>query len=141
MVPAHLPLDWGSVEQIVGRIPRKDLPADPAVIIGADQQREQMLPTYVGRGVAIPHARLDAIDRPMLAFAHSEEGVPLENTSERADLLFLLLTPGPSRTQPRWLAEIVGLFESDYVTGRLRKARSPDDVIEAIRAGQQVAPD
>ena len=105
-------------------------------------QREQALATYVGRGLAIPHARFDGIDRPVLAFARSDEGVPFEGTNERAELIFLLLAPvGMARVQPRLLAEIAGLFESDYVTERLRKADTPEDVIEAIRAGQQVAVD
>jgi mannitol/fructose-specific phosphotransferase system IIA component (Ntr-type) len=106
------------------------------------QQREQAMPTYIGRGLAVPHARLEEIERPLLAFARSAEGVPIANTNERAELFFLLLTPtSMSRMQPRLLADIVGLIESEYVTERLRKARTAEDVIEAIRAGQQVVLD
>ena len=36
---------------------------------------------------------LDGIDKPVLAFARCAEGVPQKATSERAELLFLLLTP------------------------------------------------
>jgi tellurite resistance protein TerC len=77
-----------------------------------------------------------------LAFARSDEGVPLPSTNERAELIFLLLTPsGMARIQPRLLADIVGLFESEYVTERLRTAETPEEVIDAIRAGQEVAID
>jgi tellurite resistance protein TerC len=127
-----------AIEEIVTRIPREELPADPEAVIRAVRQREQEIATYAGRGLAIPHARLDGIGKPVLAFARSDEGVPLENTNERAELIFLLLTPrGLARMQPRLLAEIAGLFESEYVTERLRKAKTPEEVIEAIRAGQQ----
>ncbi len=78
----------------------------------------------------------------MLAFARSDEGVALEGSHERAELFFLLRTPtGMARLQPLLLADIVGLFESEYVVERLRKAATPEGVIEAIRAGQQVALD
>jgi mannitol/fructose-specific phosphotransferase system IIA component (Ntr-type) len=78
----------------------------------------------------------------VLAFARSDEGVPLETTNERAELIFLLLIPrGMARIQPRLLADIAGLFDSEYVTERLRKAQTPEAVIEAIRAGQEVALD
>ena len=128
-----------AIAQIVDRIPREELPADPQAVARAVQQREQHMATYAGRGVAIPHARLDGLGKPVLAFARSDEGVPLEDTNERADLIFLLLTPrGLARMQPRLLAEIAGLFESEYITERLRKAKTPEEVIEAIRAGQQV---
>ncbi|HEU4678078.1 MAG TPA: PTS sugar transporter subunit IIA [Terrimicrobiaceae bacterium] len=96
---------------------------DAATIIHAVQAREETMPTYLGKGLAVPHGRLDGIDKPILAFARCAEGVPQEATSERAELLFLLLTPtGLARIQPRLLADIAGLIESEYVTERLRKA-------------------
>lgn len=131
-----------AIHQIVTRFPREELPADGQTIIRALQQRLQTTSTYVGRGLAIPYARLDGITEPVLIFARSDEGVPLENSSERVELIFLLLTPSSmARIQPRLLAEIVDLFESDYVTERLRTALIADEVIEAIRAGEQVAVD
>ena len=46
-----------------------------------------------------------------------------------------------ARLHPRLLADIVGLIESDYVTERFHKAVNPDDVIVAIRDGQQIVLD
>jgi len=58
--------------------------------------------------------------RPILAFARSDEGVALETINERAEMIFLLLTPsGRPRVQRRLLADIAGLFHSEYVTERL----------------------
>lgn len=131
-----------AIAKFIARIPLEELPADPQAVTRAVLEREQSMPTYLGKGLAIPHARFDGIEKPVLAFARSDEGVPLENTNERADLIFLLLTPsGMARIQPRLLADIVGLFESEYVTERLRKAKTPEEVVEAIRAGQQVVLD
>jgi tellurite resistance protein TerC len=129
-----------AIRDIVVRVRRAEWPADPERILRALLLREQQMPTYLGRGLAIPHARLDGLDRPVLAFARSDEGIPLEASGERAEVFFVLLTPsGMARIQPRLLSNIVGLFESDYVTERLRKAKTPETIIEAIRAAQQVA--
>jgi tellurite resistance protein TerC len=133
---------FDAIQWIVSQIPRNELPVTPEAIIRAVQQREQAIPTYVGRGLALPHARLEGISQPILVFARSDEGIPIGNTNERAEMFFLLLTPsGMIRIQPRLLSEIVSLFESEYVTERLQKAKTPEEVIEAIRAGQQVAID
>lgn len=129
-----------AIREIVFRVPRAEWPGDPEQILRALLLREQAMPTYLGRGLAIPHARLDGLERPLLAFARSDEGVPLEGSGERAELFFVLLTPsGMARIQPRLLSNIVGLFESDYVSERLRNAQTPEAIIEAIRAAQQVA--
>jgi hypothetical protein len=45
------------------------------------------------------------------------------------------------RVQTRLLADIGGLFHSEYVAERLRNAQTPETVIEAIRDGQEVATD
>lgn len=131
-----------AIQQIIARIPTQDFPADRRVVTRALLDRAQSGTSYLGRGLAVLHARLDRITVPVLAFARSDEGIPLETTNERAELIFLLLTPtSMARIHPRLLAEIADLFDSEYVTERLRKAQTPEEVIGAIRAGQQVAID
>ncbi len=131
-----------AVQEFLACIPREELPIDAATISRIVMQRRKFMPMYVGNGLAIPHGRLDGIQRPVLAFARCDEGIPVENTNERASLIFLLLTPSRSaRLQSRLIANINGLFKSEYVSERLRKAQTPDAVIEAIHAGQQVALD
>ncbi len=131
-----------AVQEFLASIPREELPLDATAISRIVMQRRKFMPMYVGNGLAIPHGRLDGIQRPVLAFARCDEGIPVENTNERASLIFLLLTPSRSAgLQTRLIANINGLFKSEYVSERLRKAQTPDAVIEAIHAGQQVALD
>ncbi|MCC6578801.1 MAG: TerC/Alx family metal homeostasis membrane protein [Phycisphaeraceae bacterium] len=126
-----------AIENLVAAIPSGDLPAERGKVVEAVLQRERSMPTYLGKGLAIPHARLEGLTRPVLAFARSSQGIALTTTNERAELIFLLLTPaGMARIQPQLLADIVRLFDSEYVAERLREARTPEEVIEAIRAGQ-----
>ena len=46
-----------------------------------------------------------------------------------------------ARIQPRLLADITGLIESEYVTQRLKNAERPKEIIETIRDGQQIVLD
>jgi mannitol/fructose-specific phosphotransferase system IIA component (Ntr-type) len=63
-------------------------------------------------------------------------------TPGRIHMIFLLITPqSVARIQPRFLADIVGLVDSEYVTDRLKQASEPEEVIEAIRDGMQVVLD
>jgi len=131
-----------AIERIISQLPAQELPADARKIVTSVLQREAAMTTYLGQGLAIPHCRLASIEKPVLVFARSEEGIPLEQSNDRVELIFLLITPERmARIQPRLLADIVGLIESEYVTERLKKAEQPDEVIEAIRDGQQVVLD
>jgi len=131
-----------AIEKIVTAVPLSDLPADGRKIVTQVLQREAAMTTYLGNGLAIPHCRLDSIDAPVLIFARSEEGIPVPESNDRIHMIFLLITPqSVARIQPRFLADIVGLVDSEYVTDRLKEASDPDEVIEAIRDGMQVVLD
>lgn len=131
-----------AIHKLVAQIPTNELPAKRQTIINAVVKRGATVPTYLGGGLAVPRGRIEGIDKPILVFARSGEGIPLEETNKRAELIFLLITPrGMARMQPHLLADIIGLKDSDYIMERLRKTNSPDEVIEAIRAGQQVTLD
>lgn len=131
-----------AIERIITSVPAEDLPSDGRKIITQVLQREATMTTYMGGGLAIPHCRLDSITAPVLIFARSKEGIPVPDTNERIQMIFLLITPqSVARIQPRFLADIVGLVDSEYVTDRLRTASEPEEVIEAIRDGLQVVLD
>lgn len=131
-----------AVKDLISKVPEAELPGDNRSILAAVLQREAQMATYLGKGRAIPHCRLESLDKPTLIFGRAGDGIPLENSNERAELIFLLLTPGGmARIQPRLLADIVGLVESEYVTERLKTAAEPGEVIETIRDGQQVVLD
>lgn len=131
-----------AVTHMLDRVPAPELPGDRKAILAAVQQRESLMTTYLGKGLAVPHCRLDSLEKPVLLFGRSDEGIPLENSTERIEMIFLLLTPGRmARIQPRLLADIVGLIESEYVTERLKKATAPEEVIETVRDAQQIVLD
>ena len=131
-----------AISTFIATIPLEELPIAPESIARVVLQREEVTVTYMGGGLAIPHGRIAGITEPLIAFARSTTGIPIKESTERADLIFLLLTPSRmARIQPQLLASIEGLFKSEYVSERLRKALTPEDVIEAIRAGQEVGTD
>lgn len=131
-----------AVRDLLGKVPDSELPGDRTTILNAVLQREAQMATYLGQGLAIPHCRIDSLTAPVLIFGRAENGIPIVGSNERVELIFLLLTPGRmARIQPRLLADIVGLIESDYVTERLKKEEEPEGIIEAVRDGQQVVLD
>lgn len=128
-----------AIQNLLARIPATEFPVDSQTIIHAILERSATMPTFFGDGLAVPRGRIEGIDKPILAFARSLEGIPLDHNPKRAELIFLLLTPrGIARLQPQLLSDIIGLKDSDYVMERLRKTNSPEEVIEVLQAGQQV---
>jgi CBS domain containing-hemolysin-like protein len=132
-----------AVRQALARVPASELPLPADVIARAVMERERIASTYLGRGLAMPHARLTGLAKPALIVVRSNAGIPLGGSPERARLLFVLLTPaGQPRVHQRLQARIAELLEnSDYVEERLHKATSPGELLDVIRTGEQAAID
>jgi len=123
-----------AIPQILSRIDLAELPTARERITRAVLEREAEVSTYLGHGLAVPHARLDKIDRPVVIFAQSKEGIPIKGANERINLIFMLLTPlSTPHFQVRLLARISGLMQNEYVAERLRMTQSPQTLLEIIR--------
>lgn len=126
-----------ALKMTISAVPEKELPLPRQRVIAALLEREERFSTYLGRGLAIPHARLEGLDRPVLIFARSDEGIPLPGREEKVKLLFILLTPAQAaHTQVRLLGRIASLLDSDYVEKQLYEAQTPEGVQEAVRSGE-----
>ena len=104
-------------------------------------RREREVPTSVGEGVAMPHARLAGLSRPHLAFARLAEGIPFDAPDGRpVRLLVLLLTPAEDPgVQLRLLRRLAEVLQSDYLRSRLLDATTPEEVRETFRIGDASA--
>lgn len=106
----------------------------PRMIEDAVMERERLGSTGVGEGVAIPHARLQGLERPVGGFMRLLNGVEFESIDERpCDLIFMLLAPdGSGADHLRALAQVSRVFRQVPVREALRKARTEEDVRAVI---------
>ncbi len=126
---------FGAISQILARVDVAELPLAREKIERAVLDREKDISTYLGHGVAVPHARFEGLDRPVLVFAQSAEGVPVAGAGERIHIFFILLTPlSAPQFQVRLLARICGVMQSDYVVEQLRQSRDAHTLLELVRA-------
>lgn len=131
----------GAITEIIRRANTSDVGLENKALTDLILARERSLSTYLGQGLAVPHARLDQLKTPRVLFARSEHGVFFgPKPEDKAHLLFILLTPSSvPRAQVRLLSRIASLRESDYVWERMRYAESAAAVMDAIRSGEEMA--
>jgi CBS domain containing-hemolysin-like protein len=134
-----LDLDAATPEQAIrtlaALIPPENLP--PGVDVAARAlERERQMPTDVGHGVAIPHARIPGLAKPVLVFGGTKEGVLFSDLlSEPVRLIFLLVTPVERpNLQVFFLAQLASVAESELVRERMMRAQSPQELLEIIAA-------
>ena len=101
-------------------------------ILEALLEREALGSTGLGSGVAVPHARLEGIERVTAVFVRLDTPVAYGALDDRpVDLLFALFAPPRDGADHlRALAAVSRALRSSAMREQLRQARTPD----AIRA-------
>jgi CBS domain containing-hemolysin-like protein/mannitol/fructose-specific phosphotransferase system IIA component (Ntr-type) len=131
-----------AVRQGLKRIPAASLPLPAATIQLSVEEREKTLSSYVGKRLAIPHARFAGLQKPCVAVLRLKTPIPAPVPGETIHLLFLLLTPTTTpRVHQLFLARIARMLESEFLEDRLHDAATPADLLDAIRTAEQTALD
>jgi two-component system sensor histidine kinase KdpD len=97
-------------------------------------EREKQGSTFIGEEIAIPHARIEGIDSPVLAVGVSKIGILDSNSEHTATIMFLMLSP---LTRPDSHVKLLGMIskmagDSQWRTS-LSKASTQIEVLQVLR--------
>ena len=97
-------------------------------------QRENQGSTGIGDGIAIPHARLEGLEKIIMAFASLKKGIDFGAEDKKpVKLIFLLGTPPEMASDYlKVLGKLSHLLKEKDIQKKLLKAGSPSEVIEII---------
>jgi nitrogen PTS system EIIA component len=125
------------ISELARRIARR-AGFEAETIAAALSTRELLGSTGVGRGIALPHARVPGLKHFVALFARLEAPIEFEAIDEApVDLVFLLLNPGESGNEHlAALAAISRLARDDSVASRLRQAKSAQEVSAILKQSE-----
>jgi mannitol/fructose-specific phosphotransferase system IIA component (Ntr-type) len=101
-------------------------------------QRESMMSTGIGNGVAIPHGKTRLLDHLVAACGVSPSGIDFDTMDGDPATLFILLVSPESLRSPhvKALANISRLLKEESVRAALKVAPSPRDFLTALREAE-----
>jgi len=97
-------------------------------------KREELGSTGIGRGVALPHARLPGLRRPCGLLAKLRQPIEFDAIDgEKVDLVFVLLLPAAAETEALGaLALVARTLRSPENLARLRAAKNASELLAAM---------
>ena len=123
-----------AIHTLVERIGSKGVVPDPGALESALLAREAAHTTAMGSGVAVPHATIEGLERPVVAVAVSADGVAFGPVGlDPVHVFFVLLSP-PDQTglHIKLLARIARLVRHPGLVAGLRDASSESAVLETL---------
>ncbi|MFN8072097.1 MAG: fructose-specific PTS transporter subunit EIIC [Mycobacterium sp.] len=83
-----------AIAELVGIAARTGRVNDPAAVVASALARESTVSTGLGDGIAIPHAKTDAVSQPVVVYARSLVGIDWSSRDGKpATELFLIAVP------------------------------------------------
>jgi fructose-specific phosphotransferase system IIA component len=108
---------------------------DGTKLLAAIHEREKIMSTGIGLGIAIPHAKIPSVKDFVVGFAKIDQGIDF-NSLDGKPVHFVVMIAGPDHQQERYLqllARITLKLKDAGVRRRLAEARTVDDILAALR--------
>ncbi len=96
--------------------------------------REKQSTTGIGDGIAIPHAKTNAVKSPAIAFGRSKAGIDYEALDGQQSHLFFMIaaSEGANNTHLEALSKLSSILMKQEVRDQLLQAKTSDEVLSII---------
>ncbi len=122
------------IEELAEALTASGKISDNREVLQAVLEREKIMSTGIGKGVAIPHGKCKAVDQLVGVLGIKKEGVDFQSLDEQPVYLFFLLVSPLNVSGPhiRALAHISRLLRHDSLRKRLIDTNSSREALELI---------
>jgi fructose-specific phosphotransferase system IIA component len=105
-------------------------------VLDAIHKREAMGSTGLEFGIAVPHAKTEAVKEITMSIGISPQGIEFDAIDGKPSTLFFMILAAPDQSGPHIeaLAEIAKLSKSRAVLNALIAATSAEEVVDIFRA-------
>jgi PTS system nitrogen regulatory IIA component len=124
----------GALEELSGIITAQEPSLNKGYLLQVLLERERLGSTGIGEGIALPHGKVNKLDRLLVSFGRSLEGLSFDSIDEQpAYLFFLLVAPENSAgAHLQALAKISRLLKDNRFRQRLMDAKSSEEIYRII---------
>ena len=130
------------IAELVNSLHVGDAINDRDKVLQAVLEREKIMSTGIGDGIAIPHGKSDSVVKLVAALGTQKRGVDFEALDgEPAYVFFLLVSPANvSGPHIKALARISRLLKNDDFKKRLISSSSSEEIISVIQTEEENHP-
>ena len=124
--------NFDAIRELTAVLLQDEIVPDPKHLLAALIQREQQASTGIGKGVAVPHAHEEGIQRQLLAIGISQAGIDFgAPDGQLVHIIALLVTPLKHQKQHMaLLAALSQRLQQEEVRQRLLQAAAAAEIVD-----------
>jgi fructose-specific phosphotransferase system IIA component len=129
---------YKAIEELAMAFNNSNVCSDTKHLIKALNEREEIMSTGIGFGIAIPHAKIDIVKEMAFAIGISKEGIEFDSMDGEPVYLVILVAAGEKQHKEylRLLSNIMAILKKDTVKEKIINASDAEEILEIIRSCQ-----
>lgn len=130
-----------TLDKLISSLESKVSNSEVEKIRDAVIEREKIMSTGVGKGLAIPHGKTAGIEETLAAFAILKEPVDYEAIDDQpVNMIFLLVGPQSSNSMHiKLLSRISRLMNNSNFRNRLQECKTSEQIINQFKEEEHVS--
>lgn len=126
---------YKAIEELADVFKGTDVCSDIKAFINALKEREEIMTTGIGFGIAVPHAKLESVHKIAFAIGISKKGIDFNSIDGKPVHLVVLVAAGERQHKEylKLLSKIMSVLKNDTIRNEIIQAKSTKDIIEILR--------
>ncbi len=126
-----------AIEELAAVFEGTDICSDVPKLIQALKEREEIMSTGIGFGIAIPHAKISSVREMAFAIGISRSGIDFDSMDGEPVHLLILVAAGEKQHKEylRLLSNIMSIIKKDSIKERIIQAPTGDEIISILEEG------
>ncbi len=127
---------YRAIEELAGVFECSDVCDSTESLIAALREREEIMSTGIGLGIAIPHAKIDCIREMAFAVGISPRGIDFDSLDGNPVHLIILVVAGQDQHKDylRLLSNIMAILKNERAKEKIISASSPETILDIFRS-------
>jgi fructose-specific phosphotransferase system IIA component len=126
---------FDAIEELAKVLDGTHLCNDINSLINALKEREDIMSTGIGAGIAIPHAKIPAVKEMAFAIGVSKKGIDFDSMDGYAVNLIILVIAGEKQHKDylRLLSNIMSILKKDPIKEKIINAVSSEEILDILK--------
>lgn len=124
-----------AIEELARSFEGSALCSDISSLINALKEREEIMSTGIGYGIAIPHAKIQSVSEMAFAIGISRKGIDFDSMDGQPVNLIILVIAGEKQHKDylRLLSNIMAILKKEPVKETIIQSASPEEIISILK--------
>jgi len=124
-----------AIEELARVFDGSPLCGDIDSLVNALRERESIMSTGIGAGIAIPHAKIASVTEMAFAIGISSEGIDFDSMDGQPVNLIILVIAGEKQHKDylRLLSNIMAILKKEPVKEKIIKASSTEEILNILK--------